>query len=167
MKQVESRVYLAGDCAVFWKVRQEWGELSNFHPDFPVEHEGHVYPTGEHLYQALKFEGDRRRYLIRSCSSAYAAKQLSREKASLIRLGWEKEKVEVMRLVLALKASQHAAIREVLENSGGVAIVERSSKDSFWGALFEKEALTGCNVLGRLWMERRAALRKERREASK
>jgi predicted NAD-dependent protein-ADP-ribosyltransferase YbiA (DUF1768 family) len=63
-----------------------------------------------------------------------------------------------MEQVLRLKLEQHyTRLAALLIQSGNREIVERSSKDDFWGAIPDGQGkLIGENVLGTLWMILRA-----------
>ena len=43
------------NCVVFFKVREEWGELSNMHNEFPLRVGGVPVGSSEALYQAMRF----------------------------------------------------------------------------------------------------------------
>jgi len=66
-----------------------------------------------------------------------------------------------MRWVLRVKLAQHMKrFGAVLLATGEAPIVERSSKDRYWGAVESRDGtLEGQNVLGRLLMELREEMR--------
>lgn len=70
--------------------------------------------------------------------------------------------MHVMRWCLRVKLAQHwDEFSNVLLETGDRPIVEQSRVDSFWGAKpLADETLVGCNVLGRLLMELREAIKK-------
>jgi predicted NAD-dependent protein-ADP-ribosyltransferase YbiA (DUF1768 family) len=54
---------------------------------------------------------------------------------------------------LIIKTQQnYTKIRQIIELTNELPIVEYSRKDPFWGAQPDGECLVGCNVLGKLWM---------------
>jgi len=71
-----------------------------------------------------------------------------------IRKDWDDIKIDVMLWVLKLKAQQHEGFRSILIKTHKKIIVEKSSKDTYWGCLENKLAgtLVGFNVLGKLLM---------------
>jgi ribA/ribD-fused uncharacterized protein len=73
---------------------------------------------------------------------------------------WEEVQVEIMRWCLRVKLAQHLKkFGGLLRWSAPRAIVERSRKDRFWGAVLERDGvLRGENRLGRLLMELREEL---------
>jgi ribA/ribD-fused uncharacterized protein len=117
--------------------------------------------SSEGLYQALKFpDAPGTQALVLAASTPKAAKQRAREHAHEARPDWVRVRVRAMRWCLRVKAVQHPSFVAVLLETGEVPIVERSSRDAFWGALPGDEGtLTGRNVLGRLLMELREEVR--------
>ena len=73
---------------------------------------------------------------------------------------WEEVQVEIIRWCLRVKLAQHLKkFGGLLRWSAPRAIVERSRKDRFWGAVLERDGvLRGENRLGRLLMELREEL---------
>lgn len=147
--------WLPNDCAVFYRTRDRFGELSNMAGGMPISFEGRVYPSSEALYQALRYpgRGDIHEAIIRQ-NTGYAAKVKAYEFKEQTRPDWQTVKVPTMEMVLRLKLEQHyVKMKSVLDLTHGMAIVERSSKDNFWGAIPDKDGvLVGENVLGILWM---------------
>lgn len=122
--------------------------LSNFAPS-PIEYDGHKYPTGEHLYQALKSLVPGERALVRAAPSPREAKRLGRVIAK--RKGWGDIQVEVMRTVLRLKFEQNGALARKLVATAPAKIVEVNAwGDRFWG-VSESDG-QGENTLGKLLM---------------
>lgn len=128
--------------------------LSNFSA-FAVVWDGLSYPTSEHLYQALKFEGAHMRELIRNQSSAHEAMKKAQLCKTSYRLDWAEIKVSVMEEVCRAKLEQHPYIQRKLMETGGAPLVEASPIDSFWGWGPNKD---GQNHLGRVWMNLRQEL---------
>ena len=50
----EYQIYLREHSAVFKYTKEKWGIFSNFYPEV-LQVNGHVFPTSEHLYQAMKY----------------------------------------------------------------------------------------------------------------
>jgi ribA/ribD-fused uncharacterized protein len=133
----------------------KWYALDNFSP-FSVVYEGRVYPTAEHLYQALKFEEPELREAVRNAQSAHAAKKLARSMPEHYRPKWDKHKTAIMITVCSLKMVQHEYVQKTLLKSGDMEIVETSPVDSFWGCGRDGQ---GRNELGKIWMRLRDRLR--------
>lgn len=156
------RSYSPRDAVVFHKTRERWGELSNMASDFPLVVCGHVWPSSEALYQACRFPDlpDVQELIARQ-TSGMAAKMRSKPHRSATREDWPRIRVRVMRWVLRVKLAQHMKrFGAVLLATGEAPIVERSSKDRYWGAVESRDGtLEGQNVLGRLLMELREEMK--------
>lgn len=158
----KERSYLRREAVVFHKTKERWGELSNMASGFPLIVVGSVWPSSEALYQACRFPDlPDVQLLIAEQTSAMAAKMRSKPHRSATREDWPRIRVRIMRWVLRVKLAQHMnAFGNVLLATGDSSIVERSSKDRYWGAIESDDGtLEGENVLGRLLMELREELR--------
>lgn len=155
------RTYAIADAAVVWLTRDRWGSLSNMAPGFELDLGEVRTGSSEGLYQALKFPAvPATQSLVLGAPTPKAAKQAARIHASEVRPDWLRVRVRAMRWCLRVKAVQHPSFVAVLLKSGDRPIVERSSRDDFWGALPGTDGtLTGRNVLGRLLMELREEVR--------
>jgi ribA/ribD-fused uncharacterized protein len=104
--------------------------------------------------------------LIAQQTSAMAAKMRSKPHRSSTREDWTQIRVRVMRWVLRVKLAQHMnGFGGVLLSTGDSSIVERSTKDRYWGAIESQDGtLEGENVLGRLLMALREELRTRSRD---
>jgi ribA/ribD-fused uncharacterized protein len=153
------------DCVVFHKVKEEWGGLSNMSNEFPLRVEGIDVPSSEALYQALRFphQPDWQREILEA-SNAFVAKLMARKEGrsnNHSRADWHQIRVEAMKWCLRVKLAQNFQdfFLRLLRWTAPRQIVERSSKDRFWGAVKDKkdkdEVLRGENVLGRLLVELR------------
>ena len=112
--------------------------------------------TAEHAYQAAKFTDINVIMAIMLAPSAHEAKQIAKEHAHLKRADWNEVKIPVMEEILRAKLSQHAYVRETLEKTGKIMIVENSPTDSFWG---RGPDWKGQNHLGKIWMRLRKQMR--------
>jgi len=151
-----------GDAALvtvirFHRQNQPYGEFSNF-ARFPVVIEGKKWPTTEHYYQAQKFAGTPREEQIRHAPTAMKAARLGRDRSYPIRTGWEEIKLDVMRTALRAKFHQHESLRGLLLDTGDALLVEHSTNDHYWG---DGGDGSGKNMLGRLLMELREAMRSQ------
>ena len=159
-----TREYHPLDCIVFWRTTGPFGELSNMASDFPVRVGGVLIPSIEALYQSLRFPHapDTQRAILGS-PSPRASKKRAYSQITNSRPDWDNIKVRIMRWCIRIKLG-HAPERfgKVLLSTGQRPIVERSSKDIFWGATIRDNGkLIGKNVLGRLLMELRNELRQQ------
>lgn len=147
----------------FTKVRAPYGWLGNMAP-YPIQHKGDVYPTSEALFQSMRFDDKSIRVMIRAQTSPMAAKMVAKSNAAHMTVKRLSDAdVNNMRLVLRLKTEQHPQLVPLLMVTGDAAIVEdvtarRGSSALFWGAALVDGKWFGANVLGKLWMERRAEL---------
>lgn len=129
--------------------------LSNFY-DSPFIHDGIVYPTNEHFYQAMKSKSRKERKRIASLRSPGQSKRAGR--ALELRKDWESIKVDVMRQGLRLKFAEGSILAEMLLATGSTTLIEGNHwGDKFWGV--DNKTGKGKNWLGKLLMERRNELR--------
>lgn len=134
--------------------------LSNFH-ESPFIHDGIVYPTNEHFYQAMKTLSRKERKRIAALQSAGKAKREGR--LLKIRKDWESIKIDVMREGLRLKFAEGSLLAEMLLATEGVSLVEGNHwGDKFWGV--DNKTGQGKNWLGKLLMERRDELKRLKSE---
>lgn len=129
----------------------EYGFLSNFYSS-PIQYEGIVYPTVEHMFQALKALDIETRKKIANAATPGQAKRLGRSVA--LREDWEEVKIDVMRTALQLKFSD-PTLRAKLIATGEAELIEGNTwNDRFWGVCRG----SGKNMLGLLLMELRSSL---------
>ena len=81
---------------------------------------------------------------------------MGRSREHPLRRDWERVKDDVMRAAVRCKFETHADLREQLLATGDEELVEDSPNDYYWG---RGRNGTGKNVLGRILMEVREALR--------
>lgn len=159
MDQTDATRWNKNECAVFWKVKEEHGGLSNMASGFPLVVNGHPIRSSEALYQAMRFPHapDVQRLIIDQ-KSPMAAKMVMKPHKARSRADWEDVKLDVMLWALRVKLAQNpVTFRAVLEATGDRRIVEKSRKDRFWGAveLGDTGDLEGVNALGQLLVELR------------
>jgi ribA/ribD-fused uncharacterized protein len=149
----------------FTKVRLPFGWLGNMSPH-PINIEGVIWPTAEHLFQALRFG---RNAVIREdirlqkspMQAKFVAKRYVDQMTTVPR---SEDDVLAMKMVLLLKLHEHPALKEQLLATGDTFIVEDESARAhrsplFWGAKRIPGGWQGDNRLGKLWMEIRQSLR--------
>jgi len=137
----------------FWTTKGKWGCFSNF-SKHPISFGGYIYPTSEHLYQALKFKDSESRRLVREAKTPKDAKRVAYSLPNL-RTNWDKFKYAIMCIILELKFEQHMDVRLALHRSGIREIQEDSPYDFTWG--IGKDG-SGKNLLGKAWMEVRSRI---------
>lgn len=135
----------------FYHSIRSYGSFSNF-SKHPVHLEGTIWPTSEHYYQSSKFNDKEIREVIRRSSSPMAAKLVAKEYSDRQVIDWPKKKDAVMYRVLDAKFSQHPELGALLKSTGKKRLVERPTKDDYWG---EDDQGAGQNMLGKLLMQLR------------
>ncbi|KAI0266410.1 hypothetical protein BC834DRAFT_874448 [Gloeopeniophorella convolvens] len=145
----------------FYDADKPYYEFTNFSPH-PVEYDGRVYPTAEHLYQAFKFfsTSPATAEHIRTLPSPRAAQQEAKRHISKQRRDWMEANMSVMDEVLAAKFAQHRSLRHLLRNTGSRELIEDSPIDWFWGIGSDN---TGRNELGKALMRLRERLQAKSR----
>lgn len=162
------REYLRSESVVVYKTKESFGGLSNMAAGFPLRINGFRVPTSEALYQSCRFPDlpDVQREIIVQ-HSPMTAKMKGKPHRKATRSDWDKVRHNVMRWCLRVKLSQHyKEFGRLLLATKEKPIVEQSRKDEYWGAilLHDGETLVGENVLGRLLMELREALKNDTNE---
>lgn len=136
----------------FQKTNEKWGAFSNMAAGFPIVINDVQWRTSEALYQALRFpDFPDVQELIRMEKSPMAAKMVSKpHRSKSSRTDWEDVRIDLMYWSLRVKlAYNFHNFGGLLRESMGTEIVEKSSKDRFWGAVpVNKDYLQGRNVLG-------------------
>jgi predicted NAD-dependent protein-ADP-ribosyltransferase YbiA (DUF1768 family) len=108
----------------FTKVKLPYGWLGNMSP-YPVEYEGKEWRTTEALFQALRFEDEEIRELIRSQKSPMAAKMMAKKhRESMTIQPMSDDDYGNMALCLILKLKHHPILIESLLETGNSIIVE-------------------------------------------
>lgn len=129
--------------------------LSNFYRH-PFLHDGVIWPTAEHAYQAMKTLDYEERVGVCVVPSPGKAKRAGR--LVTLREDWEQVKLEVMYEVLVSKFeySTHTSLGNRLLETGEREIVEGNTwGDTYWGVCGGE----GENHLGKLLMKVRAEIR--------
>lgn len=158
MSSLEDEKYVKNDVVHFWKTKEVFGGLSNMSGGYPIKVLGMTIRTSEALYQAMKHTSDPAlQSLIISVPSPIVAAREGRKKP---RNDWLEINIEVMKWVSRVKLLNNwTKFSELLLATGVLPIVEKSSKDPFWGCLEKEEDgvvyLVGKNVLGKILSELR------------
>ena len=141
----------------FYNKDEKYYEFTNFFPS-PIELDGREWPTTEHYFQAQKFVGTSLVEVIRQKKWTRDVFEFT-HKTDLTcqrRKDWDKVKIHIMKKALMAKFTQHDNLRQLLMDTEGRKLVERSPYDTFWGDGGDD---SGKNQLGKLLMEVREELR--------
>ena len=150
----------ADDTRIFFYER-EFYVLSNF-STFNLAWKGELFDTSEAAYHSEKFpHRPDIQAQIRNAMSAHAALKLAEHFKDVRRTDWESARVDIMRDILREKVRQHEYVERKLLETGYRELIENSWRDNFWGWAPDGE---GQNMLGKLWMEIRAELRRRAKE---
>lgn len=154
----------------FTAVKEPYGWMSNMYAT-PIRHAGKTFRTPEALFQWLRFEAypDVQDEIFVQ-KGPMGSKMKARVHRDLLKRGaqWDEDEsdLDLMRQCLRLKVDQHPAVKRRLLESGDMILMENCSNrdresSRFWGAVYDPvtNLWMGRNVLGKLWMELREALR--------
>ncbi|AWM37400.1 Swarming motility protein YbiA [Gemmata obscuriglobus] len=141
----------------FYSVAAEYGCFSNF-SRHPVFLRGKRWPTTEHFFQAMKFEGTEHEEQVRLAKRPMDAASMGRDRKRPLRRDWESVKERIMMDGLRAKFTQHEELKAVLLGTGDATLVEQTANDSYWG---DGGDGSGKNRLGYLLMRLREELRAE------
>lgn len=132
----------------FYSWAKEYFEFSNF-SKHPIEIDGKVYPTNEHYFQAMKFSDEDYAEQIRLAKTPAEAKKMGLSRVHKIHSDWDEKRVEVMRVAVEAKFTQHKDLLKYLVGTYPSTLIEDSPTDSFWGCGKDRK---GHNALGKLLM---------------
>lgn len=128
----------------FTKVKLEHGWLGNMAP-FPIQFDNKEWRTTEALFQALRFEDDAIRELIRGQRSPMGAKMIAKKYSEKMTVEPISEKdLQNMELVCRLKLEQHPELKDKLKATGEEFDCRRCDQSSQ-----RQEHLLGCGTQGR------------------
>ena len=126
--------------------------LSNFYL-VDIKWQGKIWPSTEHIYQAMKTKSSERQEKIRLAVSPYKAKKMGQE--TELRPLWDELKFAFMYIIVNEKFRQCADLRQLLLDTGDEELQEGNTwGDVYWGVC---EGV-GINCLGRILMEIRSTL---------
>ena len=146
----------------FYVPSDEYGFLCNFSAHgFTLD--DRYWSTAEHYFQAQKFAGSDHEERIRVSRTPREAKNLGQTRKLPLRPDWEDVKVDVMRNALMAKFTTHSDLRDALLATGDEELVENAPTDYIWGC---GKLGGGQNMLGKLLMETRQALRAGDRDSA-
>ena len=152
----------------FTKVDLPYGWLGNMFAA-PIKYEGEIWKTSEALFQALRFDDDGIRELIRNEKSPMGAKMKAKaNKDYMVVVPMSDEDVENMRMVVRLKFDQYPVLKSKLMVSGDHILVENignrnGERHLFWGMKKLNDEWVGNNMMGKILMELREEYKKEKK----
>ena len=129
--------------------------LSNFAP-CEFEHNGVIYPTTEHFYQAWKFPSDQHARIAALATPSLAKKEGRKTKLCW---NWETVKIDVMMTALKYKFIHNLHYRALLKATGEANLVEGNWwHDNYWGDCYctKCKGNPGYNTLGNMLMDIRS-----------
>ena len=127
--------------------------LSNFHYA-PIKHDGIVYITNEHAFQAAKTLNFNERLNLASQNTPGQAKRHGR--MLTLRSDWEDVKYSIMEEICAIKFLTHEDLRERLLDTRDMELIESNNwGDVVWGQVNG----VGTNWLGKILMDLRSKLK--------
>lgn len=132
------------------RFRGDYYFLSNFYPT-KVKYKGLTYENSEAAFQAQKCPERSSEFchlVPRSAKSLGFQVELRKD--------WDDVKIRIMFSILLCKFTQNPDLKEKLINTGDAILIEGNTwGDTYWGAC----GGTGQNILGRLLMTARKAIR--------
>lgn len=148
---------------LFYSTRGPYGCFSNFATGFPFTSSSLVYPTSEHYFQSMKFVRSDPEWqkAVRQAPSPNKAATMGRSRAHPLRPDWDEVKDDYMRYAVLLKFAWNPGAKKVLLSTRGKIIENSGARDSYWGNGADGN---GKNMLGRILVETREALREDRHE---
>jgi hypothetical protein len=147
----------------FTKVALEHGWMGNMSP-YPIEYDGKIWRTCEALFQALRFDDEEIREIIREQKSPMAAKMKAKKHRESMKIKqMSTEDISNMKKCVCLKLEQHPILQDKLIETKACEIYENVStrprgSGMFWGAAFVNGKWCGNNTLGKILMELREEL---------
>lgn len=141
----------------FYDEAQPFGWCSNF-ASVALVIDGQLWPTTEHYYQAMKYEGTPYAETVRLAHSPMVAKTLTRDPMHPPRADWDQIKDQVMLTAVRAKFRQYPHLCTLLLATGDAELVEHTANDSYWG---DGGDGTGRSQLGKTLMQVREELRRE------
>jgi ribA/ribD-fused uncharacterized protein len=142
----------------FYNRDEPYYEFTNFATRYPIVIDGVKWATTEHFFQAQKFISTPLYAKIQQSDFPREAFEVSRSAlgSRWIRKDWSDVKMDVMKLALRAKFTQHKKLHDMLVDTGDQRLVEHTSRDNFWG---DGGDGSGDNHLGKLLEEVRDALK--------
>eukprot|EP01062_Namystynia_karyoxenos_P024634 TRINITY_DN19615_c0_g2_i1.p1 TRINITY_DN19615_c0_g2~~TRINITY_DN19615_c0_g2_i1.p1 ORF type:complete len:1431 (+),score=385.24 TRINITY_DN19615_c0_g2_i1:196-4293(+) len=138
----------------FYGYAGKYGELNSYFPA-PFECRGATFPTLEHYFQAMKFEGTPWFKKIVEAPIAKDAAELGRSREYPLREDWDREKLNIFEEGLKAKFTQNPHCLRVLMSTGRRELKFIDPQDGFWGSGKDGK---GKNTYGKLLQKARSLL---------
>ena len=151
----------------FTKVDLPYGWLGNMFAS-PIHYEGNKWKTSEALFQALRYENEEIREVIRNEKSPMAAKMKAKKfKEQMVIVPMSERDVENMKMVVKLKFDQNEDLKSKLILTGIHKIVENIGdrngvRHLFWGMKKVNGEWIGENTMGKILMDLREEYKEEK-----
>jgi len=139
----------------FYSTSGEYGCFSNF-SRHTVFLRGKRWPTSEHFFQAMKFEGTEHEEQVRMAKKPSEAAAMGRDRKRPLRRDWESVKDQIMLKAVRAKFTQHEDLKATLLATVDAKLVEHTENDNYWG---DGGDGSGKNRLGQILMKVRDELR--------
>jgi N-glycosidase YbiA len=141
----------------FYSTTGEYGCFSNF-SRHSIFLNGKRWPTSEHFFQAMKFQGTEHEEEARLTKKPSEAAAMGRDRKRPLRRDWESVKDGIMLEAVRAKFTQHEDLKVILLGTGDAKLVEHTTNDSYWANGGDG---SGKNMLGQILMRVREELRAE------
>jgi ribA/ribD-fused uncharacterized protein len=142
----------------FTKVDLPYGWLGNMYGS-PIRYEGKIWKTSEALFQALRYDDEEIRELIRNEKSPMGAKMKAKaNKDKMVVVPMSERDIENMKMVVRMKFDQNPVLKSKLKITGEHEIVENigvrnGERHLFWGMKKVNGEWVGNNMMGKILME--------------
>lgn len=146
---------MESDAILFYGHKSDYGCFSNFYPS-QITLKEKIWPTTEHYFQAMKFEGNPYEETIRNAKTPNKAALLGRSRKVPLRDDWEDIKYNIMKEAVLAKFTQHQDLRHNLISTHNRKLIEHTPGDKCWG---DGGDGSGTNWLGKILMEIREDLK--------
>lgn len=149
----------------FTKVDLPYGWLGNMYAS-PIKFNGKIWKTSEALFQALRFDDEEIRELIRNEKSPMGAKMRAKANKNKMKvLPMSYEDLENMKMVVRQKFEQNPVLKSKLKITGEHEIIENignrnGERHLFWGMKKVNGEWIGQNNMGQILMEIRSEILK-------
>jgi len=138
----------------FYSVNDEYGEFSNF-ANYPIVIDGERWKSSEHYFQAMKFNSQKYRNIVKQSTTPMEAAKKGRNRKEKIKRNWEKIKDNVMYDAVYAKFTQHESLKALLISTKDAKLIEDSPTDAYWGNGANNK---GLNRLGTILMSVRSKI---------
>jgi ribA/ribD-fused uncharacterized protein len=126
--------------------------------EHPFEHDGEIFLTIEHAYQAYKTDDPKQRRRVRNCVSPELARLIG--KSVTLREGWDDQRFALMETLIRAKFADPTMAAKLKATGSRNLIDGRPRSNTVWGCARGKDGeWRGRNELGKILMRVRDELR--------